>query len=222
MSMRFVVTGSGRCGTTYLSRLLTVAGIPCGHESVFDFRTEDTIAATGGPDWRHYQADSSWQAVPLLERFPHPTVLVVRHPLRVVNSLLGLGFFDDVVGAANPVHATLRGFAPEVYEQASEQDAALYTWLALNRGALRHAELLFRVERFGVAQFTRLLRWAGVDDVSRAPDVLREVGYVANDFPNLRDATGRRHEVGWADFEDRELVGAARDLAWTLGYGETP
>lgn len=33
----YLVVGTGRCGTVYMARLLTSLGIPCGHESVFDY-----------------------------------------------------------------------------------------------------------------------------------------------------------------------------------------
>jgi len=36
--LQYLVTGTGRCGTVYLSRLLTSVGIPTGHESIFDWR----------------------------------------------------------------------------------------------------------------------------------------------------------------------------------------
>lgn len=220
--MNFIVTGSGRCGTTWLSRLLTVAGIPCGHESVFHPDTEAVISDIGGPDWRGFRADSSWQAVPFLERFDYPVVLLVRHPLDVVNSLVELGFFGDVPEQrTNPVHRTLRGFAPHVYEQETEQDAVLAMWLALNRAALRRAELLFPIERFGLAEFGRLVRWAGVSNPAAAERAFGVVKPVTNDFPNLREATGRRCDFGWDEFKDRDLVAAALDLAGLFGYEGT-
>jgi LPS sulfotransferase NodH len=33
--LKFLVTGSGRSGTNYMSRFLTSVGIMCGHESIF-------------------------------------------------------------------------------------------------------------------------------------------------------------------------------------------
>ena len=31
------MTGTGRCGTTYMARLLTSLGIMCGHEAIFNY-----------------------------------------------------------------------------------------------------------------------------------------------------------------------------------------
>ena len=33
--LKIISTGTGRCGTAYMSKLLTSVGIPCGHESLF-------------------------------------------------------------------------------------------------------------------------------------------------------------------------------------------
>lgn len=33
----YIITGTGRCGTVYMARLLTSVGILCGHETIFDF-----------------------------------------------------------------------------------------------------------------------------------------------------------------------------------------
>ena len=38
MNLKYLVTGTGRCGTVYMARILTSIGIPCGHETIFDYR----------------------------------------------------------------------------------------------------------------------------------------------------------------------------------------
>jgi len=38
MKLRFLITGVGRCGTVFMARLLTHLGVPCGHETIFDWR----------------------------------------------------------------------------------------------------------------------------------------------------------------------------------------
>ena len=37
MNLQYVITGTGRCGTVYMARLLTSVGILCGHETIFDY-----------------------------------------------------------------------------------------------------------------------------------------------------------------------------------------
>jgi len=90
VSLRFLITGTGHCGTGYVSQLLRSVGVVCGHEKVF------------GPDgvlkeelhWRDLQANSGWPDAAFID---HPVYKdaklyhVVRHPLRVIESFLITG-----------------------------------------------------------------------------------------------------------------------------------
>jgi len=79
----FVVTGSGRSGTTYAARLFTALGVECGHEAVFRV---DTSRFTGfGP----YVGDASWLAVPFVASLPDD--------VRVTLELLDERRFDNGV-----------------------------------------------------------------------------------------------------------------------------
>lgn len=206
--MRFVVTGSGRCGTKYTAQVLTAAGVKCGHEKVFDFDTGDQ------PDWRGYRADSSWMALPWLDRIDEPVVLMVRHPMEVVRSLVQVGFYSHH-DADNPCHAVARREFPDLYEYSNPADRALAMWLHWNSSALRYAELVFRIETFGVHSLARLLRWSG-HPPDRAADA---ISAVTN--RNTHDRLKRRflidHRPGW-DQHDRELADRARWLATAFGY----
>jgi hypothetical protein len=86
--LKFIVVGTGRCGTRYIAELLTQAGIPCGHEWVYSphARRNPHIAILG---------DSSAQAAPFVPDFPGFVFHQVRHPLRVIGSFLGFGLFHD-------------------------------------------------------------------------------------------------------------------------------
>lgn len=42
-NLKFIITGTGRCGTTFVAKMLTKLNIPCGHECVFDFESEQII-----------------------------------------------------------------------------------------------------------------------------------------------------------------------------------
>ena len=94
MTLRYLVTGTGRCGTAYITRMLTKAGIPCDHEQVF--------SAGGIREDRHYLggATSSWLAVPFLESNPGligpETTLIhlIRHPKDFIESVLRLRIFS--------------------------------------------------------------------------------------------------------------------------------
>jgi hypothetical protein len=86
--LKFVVVGTGRCGTAYMAQLLSRMGVPCGHEWVYSDhpRRYPELEILG---------DSSAQAVPFLDQFPGLVLHQVRDPLRVIGSFLGFGLFKD-------------------------------------------------------------------------------------------------------------------------------
>jgi len=94
MSLEYIITGTGRCGTGYLAQVFTGAGVPCGHEAIFG---PDGLGGVvvGAPGVR---AESSWLAAPFLDVpiCKDATIIhLVRHPQTVIESLLRIGFFDD-------------------------------------------------------------------------------------------------------------------------------
>lgn len=105
--LQFIITGTGRCGTLSLSKMMTDLGIPCGHESVFDNsdqvidritdRKPPTIS-TCAMNFKHLPhnlvADASYMAVPYLmlpDLQEVSLIHVVRNPLSVISS-----FLDDL------------------------------------------------------------------------------------------------------------------------------
>jgi hypothetical protein len=209
MDDRFVITGSGRCGTTWISRALTRTGLPCGHETVFNPWT---------PEWPdHIRADSSWVAACQLDRVDAldlPVVLLVRHPLAVVKSLVEIGFF--AWDTDNEYHQPLCAAFPEVYDWATPENRALDMWVKLNSAALTRAEVILRFESItrNQGEFSRLLRWADVDP--------GWTGYALEEPPcNRHEESRERTGVNWKpcwDAHDPGLARHARELAKILGY----
>jgi hypothetical protein len=212
MRSRFVITGSGRCGTTWISRALTRAGVATGHEAVFN---------PWSPEWPDYlQGDSSWVAACELDRLNAlgvPVALLVRHPLAVVKSLVEIGFFSW--DTDNEYHQPLRAAYPEVYDWATPEDRALEAWVTLNSAALTRAELVLRFElvRSDPELFARLLRWTGVELNSGglARYALQEPA--CNRHEESRERTGVVWEPRW-EAHDLDLAGRAQALARILGY----
>jgi hypothetical protein len=85
--LRFIVVGTGRCGTAYIAQVLNHVGIFCGHEWVY----------TPSPAELPFEimGDSSAQAAPVAARFPGLVLHQTRHPLKVIGSFLKFGLFDD-------------------------------------------------------------------------------------------------------------------------------
>lgn len=82
--VKYIVTGTGRCGTNFLAKLLTSAGVPCGRETIFNM----TLRKPG-----RLEADSSWMALPYLEKNPEiwnkcRIVHLVRNPWDVMRGWL--------------------------------------------------------------------------------------------------------------------------------------
>lgn len=208
MRDRFVVTGSGRCGTTWLARALTRVGVPCGHEEVFNPWT------TGWPD--DIRGEVSWVAACRLDKVTEPLALLVRHPLLVVKSMVEIGFFTwDLT---NLYHEPLAEAFPEVYDWRTPQDRALETWVALNSAALTRAEMVLRFElvRRDPELFARFLAWAG-GNPRHAEEAVAEPP--CNRHEPSRERTGETYEPRW-EAHDLDLAGRAQALARILGYQE--
>lgn len=78
---KFVITGIGRSGTNYSSKLFTAAGVETTWETAFKVNKRD-LKAQGG--------DSSWLAAPFLSKLPEGTVILhqTRDPLKWLQSWL--------------------------------------------------------------------------------------------------------------------------------------
>lgn len=95
--MKYVVTAPGRSGTMYTARLLTAAGLRCGHEQVF------TGWGPGGrrcPDYSttEFDGDSSYIAGPFAGQVKNDLTVVqlVRPPLDQIRSVVGLGHVGNL------------------------------------------------------------------------------------------------------------------------------
>ena len=118
MKLEYLVTGTGRCGTVFMARLLTSVGVLCGHESVFNWsglhhalmrlRGEEPLDLSHAskvhfqdgqnvkaeiwlPNVQDIIAEASYMAAPFLCRdfLEYTKVIhVVRNPCRVVNSFV--------------------------------------------------------------------------------------------------------------------------------------
>lgn len=104
--MKYLVTGTGRSGTGYASKVLQSAGIGCGHETVFGPQGLEYAEKVAG----RVDADSSWLAAPFLDLPVLEGVQIIhltRHPKHVIESLLRIHLLDDRV----EVHKPYRDFA---------------------------------------------------------------------------------------------------------------
>jgi hypothetical protein len=145
---RFLITGTGRSGTKWCATALRIAGVYCGHEQVF---ATAMLPQHHEPHWGRLVGDSSLAAMPYMEELPNVTkVLVVRHPLDFVSSMLKVGPLLDG-GQPAGLKEYLTVTFPDVMTAENEVEAALRYWLHWNRAALPQAQAVLRIEDLTVA-----------------------------------------------------------------------
>lgn len=99
--MKYLVTGTGRCGTGYVAKALTSAGVNCTHEGVFSLNGVEHARETiqnwrANPSWG-WEAESSWMAAPFLDDPVLEGVTVVhlvRHPFDFIQSHIRMCNWD--------------------------------------------------------------------------------------------------------------------------------
>ena len=103
--LKYIVVGTGRCGTVSTAKFLSSVGIPCGHECVFarwgmphalrilkgdiEWKNSEVSRDTGLKPNDIIVADSSWMAAPFLNHslFEETKIIhVVRNPIDVILS----------------------------------------------------------------------------------------------------------------------------------------
>lgn len=158
--LKYLVTGTGRCGTVYMARFLTSLNIPCGHESIFDSSgievavdrllgkkpislSEISQFNCNAPNWINPEdivAESSYMAAPFLnhECLKNTFIIhVVRHPVRVVNSFCNYhGYFmgrkPGESTRCNLWERFIYKHIPELQEELTQYDRACLYYVYWN------------------------------------------------------------------------------------------
>lgn len=158
-----------------MARLLTSVGIPCGHESIFDWRgykwAEKRLAGDeplelsnvskakyDGKDWRdidqwinldNIQAESSYMSAPFLgdEILEGiPVIHVVRNPIKVVNSFCNyIDYFKKGEGT-NSYEQLIYRHIPELKEDMPQYDRACLYYVRWNQMIEKHDAFLHNIE----------------------------------------------------------------------------
>lgn len=148
--LKVLVTGVGRCGTTYMAHLLTKMGIPCGHEAIFTVKgLEEAKNRLKNPElisfsqcsedlplWTdpwEIQADSSYLAAPFLNNSilkNTKVIRILRNPLEVIASYVfdAKYFANDILPITKPFQDFIKFHLPIVYDNnlSPINRAALY------------------------------------------------------------------------------------------------
>jgi hypothetical protein len=169
LGLWLVVTGTGRCGTKFMSKVLGSVGVNCTHQQIFRpsrggpgspevlpsltelCTVEDVrrrVATQKGGCWG-WEAESSWLAPPFLgipEMEDVTVVHLVRHPKRTIDSLVKVEVFE-----ARDRYGLYYDFAyehvPEMRGQGTPKRRAAAFWVQWNRMVEPHADVTWRVEQ---------------------------------------------------------------------------
>jgi hypothetical protein len=162
MKLKYVVVGTGRCGTVFMARYLTSLGIPCGHEAVFDWQGlskaqkifndsylphlsyVSTMTLQKGewipePTWlddlSKIEADSSYMSAPFLcdPILENTSIIhVVRDPVKVVHSFCHHIDYFKSDSPNNPYESFIYKHLPELSKNMPQYDRACLFYVAWN------------------------------------------------------------------------------------------
>jgi hypothetical protein len=212
---RFLVTGTGRCGLGYMAALFTSLGLTTGYQEVYDPES----VRTGEIRWRPARGDASWLAAPFLSHFVGDVIHVVRHPMAVIGSLAGSGFFargpaGDACDTAAWA-ARMSGLEPDAYAalDGAARDIALAAAHVVRWSSMieRHARVRVRVEDIDVRTVLAILEMLGT---TREP---ARIEAALNELPRDINGTSTRRVVDWSDLPV-DLEPEVRRLAEAYGY----
>ena len=199
---RFVITGTGRCGTSYMSTVMQACRIITGHEQKY--------TADGYKPNPFIRGDASWLAVPYLDRFTGYVLHLVRHPLDVINSYTGIGFFDD--GDQHGGWSEFsRTHAPDVWEHDTPVERAMAWYVTWNRRIEEYAHKRLQVEQVTGEELVDLVRYAGAH---HAPWEIQKYVDQVPTHTNSRE----RAELTWEDLPAGELKAELEQMAKDYGY----
>ena len=204
----FVVTGTPRSGTTYVSHILKNFGFDCLHERRFTpwEVVTDAYRLTSRP-W----GDASWLAAPFLPILPDSTKVfhVVREPLRTLNSIIGTGQIDWPDDYRTFIARYCWG--DENYWPTNVELDAQTFWVRWNE-MIEHSGrvvMRFRVEDMATA-LRRITSELGMTEVTEAD--------VANALAGIRtDVNTRRHRPP-GNVTRADLTAEFRETARRYGY----
>jgi len=193
----FVVVGTGRSGTGYISELFTRLGIRCGHEGWWNPPMNRSPNLIG---------DASWLAVPHLDTYPGRVGLQLRDPLAVMRSLLNGQLFT--LAGTNLYYRYKAAYVDFCGDPVLDAARYIVEWTA---AAAEHADRMWRVEDLDPALVADLTEWVGYPVTEqRAAAALR----------TLNTDWNRHNRIGleWGDLPDDPIIERLRAVAEAGSY----
>jgi hypothetical protein len=213
----YVVTGTGRCGTTYMAKLLTSLGFPCTHEAVFTHsgfnphsKINSLVSISNGrwlSDRAKIVAESSYMSAPYLRSLKRlqgsKIIHLVRDPIRVVFSFIeGFQYFEFNHPNNDPYQTFIYGHIPNLTQDLDQ----------ISRACLFYVEWNEMIEKQG-PDFFYLVE-------SETELLMDFLGINATQYFSDRRVNGRCKEYGhtYSDIPDGEIKDRFIDMAKRYGY----
>jgi hypothetical protein len=167
--MSFVVTGTPRSGTRYVSTLLTAIGLKCYHEKTLRplATTLDVVRwptlGIGESSWM------AWCVVPLMVGHRVPVLQTIRDPWKVIDSLTNRNHILNplVVGesALKSIRQLINVMLPNLFDREQRVDRSVELvlgWDRLIREYVPH-RYVFHVDRLDVSTIGEMLTHIGAE-----------------------------------------------------------
>lgn len=173
--MKFLIVGTGRCGTTYCTEVLKAAGLNVSHQTLFTFEKLDAWKSRPPTqvekqemerfkvdipiydpywEWGDLDGEASFMAVPYLERIKNyvPDLKIIhiwRDEYLVVDSWLRSGVFGDQMAEIYPHFNSL--LTDPFHDRGPRERATNFynTWI---RTANEHADTTLHIHDANPAQ----------------------------------------------------------------------
>jgi len=175
INLKYIITGTGRCGTVFMARLLTSVGLPCGHETIFDSDGLDAAKnrltgliqlgvshislmeyQTNNGDWvtlpewnrnlSNIVADSSYMAAPFLSEFDTKVIQVTRNPLKVIDSFVNHLYYFSHNLPTNTWEQFIYKTIPEITKAMPSYDRAALFYVLWNEMIEKKYDMRCKIE----------------------------------------------------------------------------
>lgn len=203
--MTVLVTGTGRCGTTWARDVLLASRVRATHQAI---RHEHVLGRIPFPALKDVEV--SYEAAPMADVPMWERVIVlVRHPFLVARSWVALNAFDDDGGFFD-LHDSIRVHCPAVFDYEEPMLRALAFWVEWNLLALPHADFAAAVETLEPDVLVAECGFQPRYQMEGSVAIRRDVNHLAEHKKPIPPATAGDIPAAYKD--------RLADLAYQFGY----
>lgn len=231
--LRYIVVGTGRCGSVYFANILNAIGIPCSHERIFIAKGKDyakkVLSGEAGKNsevagWAglkeidHPQAEASYLSMPFLDEpfLKAATIIhIVRDPLKVIKSFSNkLEYWRD--SNLNQYENFIQRNLPGIEQYSGSLLRCCYFVINWNK----------RIESYSHRKYLRIRLEADTDmllDYLKTPDTLRQnisrgVINAYESWPPVKEALDPKYYITDKHILESSLGDEVREMSRRYGY----